>query len=73
VKSRINGALATPVFARSAGSSVSEGYFPRTSTSIETSWKLTHRLTEAHEIMGRYAFSRASIANEVLGSDNFSE
>jgi hypothetical protein len=72
-KSRINTALATPLFSRSAVSSISEGYFPTESSSIETSWKLTHRLNRANEIMGRYAFSRASIGSEVLGSDNLSE
>jgi hypothetical protein len=72
-KSRINAALATPMFSRSAVSSISEGYFPTDSSSIETSWKLTHRLNQANEIMGRYAFSRTSIGREVLGSDNLSE
>ena len=73
VKSRINAALATPMFARSAVPSISEGYFPAESNSIQTSWKLTHRVGEAHEFMGRYAFSSASVGGEVLGSDNLSE
>ena len=73
VPSRINAALATPAFARAAVPRVAEGYFPTESNSTETSWKLTHRLTQKHEIMGRYAFSRASISREVLGDDNFSE
>lgn len=73
VKSRINSALATPLFSRTAVSSISEGYFPTESTSTQTSWKLTHRLSAANEIMGRYAFSRAAIARAVLGGANFSE
>jgi hypothetical protein len=35
--------------------------------------KITHHLGSGHELMGRYAISRARIAREVLGSDNFSE
>lgn len=73
VQARINAALATPLFSRAAVRSIAEGYFPTESTSTETSWKLTHRLNTANEIMGRYAFSRASIGREVLGSDNFTE
>jgi hypothetical protein len=73
VRSRINAALAGPLFSRAAVPSVSEGYFPTESTSTETSWKLTHRLSAEHEVMARYAFSRASISREVLGGDNFAE
>jgi hypothetical protein len=73
VKLQINTALATPLFSHAAVASISEGYFPTESTSTETSWKLTHRLTPADEIMVRYAFSQASIGREVLGSDNLSE
>ena len=73
ITSRINAALAGPLFSRAAVPHISEGYFPTESTSTETSWKLTHRLNTAHEIMARYAFSRASISREVLGTDNFSE
>jgi hypothetical protein len=73
VQSLINNALASPLFSRAAVGSVSESLFPTESTSTETSWKLTHRLKDGHEVMARYAFSRASIAKEVLGSNNFSE
>jgi len=73
VQSRINGALVSPLFLRAAIGSVGEGLFPTKSTSTETSWKLTHRMNTAHEVMARYAFSRASIAREVLGGNNFSE
>jgi hypothetical protein len=73
LQSTLNEALASPAFSRAAISRVSEGYFPTESNSIETSWKLTHRLNAANEMMGRYAFSRASITAEVLGSNNFSE
>ena len=73
VEPRINAALASPLFSRAAVQSVREGLFPTESTSTETSWKLTHRLNAAHELMARYAFSRASIGREVLGSGNFSD
>ena len=72
-QSAINAALASPLFSRAAVSRVAEGYFPSTSSSTETSWKLTHRLNEKNEVMGRYAFSRAAISREVLGADNFSD
>src|SRR5258705_2663807 len=42
VRSRINAALASPLFARAAVPSVSEGLFPTESTSTQTSFKLTH-------------------------------
>jgi hypothetical protein len=73
VLSRINAALALPVFSRAAVPSVADGYFPTESVSTQTSLKLTHRLTESQEVMARYAFSRARIEREVLGTDNFSE
>jgi len=73
VRSRINAALALPIFSRSAVASVAEGLFPSASVSTQTSFKLTHRLTESQELMARYAISRARIDHEVLGSDNFSE
>jgi hypothetical protein len=70
---RVNAALAGPLFSRAAVSAVSENLFPTESTSTQTSWKLTHRIGDAHELMARYAFSRAHIGSEVLGSDNFSD
>jgi Carboxypeptidase regulatory-like domain/TonB dependent receptor len=73
VQSRINTALAGPLFSRAAVPSISEGLFPTESTSTQTSLKITHHLATAHEAMVRYAISRARIAREVLGSDNFSE
>jgi len=73
VQARINAALASPLFARAAVPSVSAGLFPSESTSTQTSFKLTHHLGAAHELMARYAISRARIAREVLGVDNFSE
>jgi Carboxypeptidase regulatory-like domain/TonB dependent receptor len=73
VQARINTALALPAFSRAAVPSVSEGLFPTESVSTQTSFKLTHRLTQSHELMARYAISRAHIDNEVLGVDNFSE
>jgi hypothetical protein len=73
IRSRINAALASPLFSRAAVPSVSEGLFPTESTSTQTSFKLSHHLGAAHELMARYAISRARIAREVLGSDNFSE
>jgi hypothetical protein len=73
VASRINTTLALPLFSRAAVSSVAEGFFPTESVSTQTSFKLTHRLTESQEVMARYAFSRARIEREVLGTDNFSE
>ncbi len=72
-RAAINAALAGPLFSRAAVPSVSEGLFPTESTSTQTSFKITHRVGNIHEIMGRYAFSSASIAREVLGADNFSE
>jgi len=72
VQARINAALAGPLFSRAAVPSVSEGLFPSESTSTQTSFKLTHHIG-AHELMTRYAISRARIAREVLGADNFSE
>jgi hypothetical protein len=73
VRARINAALAGPLFARAAVPSVAEGWFPSESVSTQTSFKLTHRLSAAHELMARYAFSRARIDREVLGGDNFAE
>jgi hypothetical protein len=70
---RINAALAGPLFSRAAVRSISEGLFPTESDSTQTSFKLTHHIGSAHEVMTRYAFSSARIAREVLGSDNFSE
>jgi len=69
----INAALASPRFERAAVRSVSEGLFPSESTSTQASFKLTHRVDAANEFMARYAISRARIAHEVLGVDNFSE
>ena len=73
VRSRINAALALPIYSRAAVGSVAEGLFPTESVSTQTSFKLTHRLTDSHELMARYAFSSARIDREVLGADNFSE
>src|SRR5262249_46367585 len=73
VRSRINAALVGPLFSRAAVPSISEGLFPTESTSTQTSLKITHHLATAHEVMARYAISRAHIAREVFGSDNFSE
>jgi hypothetical protein len=73
VSARINAALALPAFSRAAVPSVAEGLFPTESVSTQTSFKLTHRLTESQELMARYAISRARIEHEVLGADNFSE
>jgi hypothetical protein len=73
VRNRINAVLASPMFSRAAVSSVAEGLFPTESASTETSFKITHRLTNSHELMVRYAFSSAHIDREVLGSNNFSE
>src|SRR5436190_7190723 len=73
VRARINAALAGPLYSRAAVPRVSEGYFPTESVSTQTSFKLTHRLTDSHELMARYAFSSAHIDREVLGADNFSE
>src|SRR3954454_11313253 len=73
VRSRINAALALPIYSRAAVGSVAEGLFPTESVSTQTSFKLTHRLTDSHELMARYAFSSAHIDREVLGADNFSE
>src|SRR5262245_17564866 len=73
VRSRINAALALPIYSHAAVSSVAEGLFPTESASTQTSFKLTHRLTDSHELMARYAFSSAHIDREVLGADNFSE
>jgi hypothetical protein len=73
VASRINTALASPMFSRAAVPRVSEGLFPTESTSIQTSLKLTHHLGTAQEFMTRYAISRARITREVVGSDNFNE
>ena len=58
VRARINAALALPIYSRAAVSSVAEGLFPTESVSTQTSFKLTHRLTDSHELMARYAFSR---------------
>ncbi|MFL6446932.1 MAG: carboxypeptidase regulatory-like domain-containing protein [Bryobacteraceae bacterium] len=69
----INGALRTPLFARSAVRSLSDGLFPTASSSTEASFKLTHLFGTAHQVTARYAFSGANISREVLGSDNFSD
>jgi hypothetical protein len=73
VASRINAALASPLFSRAAVPSIAEGLFPTESSSTQTSFKLTQHFGTANELMARYALSRARIAREVLGSDNFSE
>jgi hypothetical protein len=73
VPSRINAALAGSRFSRAAVNGIAGGLFPTESTSTQTSFKITHRAGRAHELMARYAFSRARNAREVLGSDNFSE
>ena len=74
VQPRINAALASSaILTRRRAKRPRKACFPTESTSTETSWKLTHRLNAAHELMARYAFSRASISGEVLGADNFSE
>ncbi len=72
-QSRINAALASPMFSRAAVKSVSEGLFPTASNSIETSWKVTWHLKTAHELSARYALSHASVTHEVLGVNNFSD
>src|SRR5215471_3049863 len=69
----IDAALASTLFARAPVRSISEGLFPTASSSIETSFKLTHLFGSAHQITARYAFSGASISHEVLGGDNFSD
>jgi hypothetical protein len=70
---RINAALASRLFARSAVRSISERLFPTASSSTETSFKLMHLFGTAHQVTARYAFSGANISREVLGSDNFSD
>ena len=72
-QARINAALLTPNFSRAAVRSVAQGLFPTESQSLQTSLKLTHRIGELNQVVVRYALSRASIANEVLGGDNFSD
>ncbi len=69
----INAALSGPLYSRAAVSSVAEGPFPTESTSTQTSLKLTHYLTGSQNIVVRYAFSRAHVGNDVLGTDNFSD
>ena len=70
----INAALrSSPLFARSAVRSLSQGLFPTASSSTETSLKVTHLFGTAHQVTARYAFSGANISREVLGSDNFSD
>ena len=73
VRAAINAALALPAFSRAAVPAVKEGYFPTESVSTQTSFKLTHLLTASHELMARYAISRARIGREVLGGDNFAD
>jgi hypothetical protein len=72
-ESKINAALHTPLFSRSAVHSLSEGLFSTASSSTQTSFKLTHLIGTAHQVSARYAFSGADIAREVLGVDNFSD
>lgn len=69
----INAALRGPLFARSATRNLSEGLFPTSSSSTQTSFKLTHLFGTTHQITARYAFSGGNISREVLGSDNFSD
>jgi len=70
---RINAALAAPMFARAAVPAVAEGLFNSESTSTQTSLKLTHHIGTMHELMARYAYSRARNSRQVLGSENFNE
>src|SRR5215469_3974992 len=70
---KINSALASPMYARAAVHSVSEGLFPVASSSTQTSFKLTHLFGNSHQIAARYAFSGANISRDVLGGDNFTE
>ena len=73
VQELINAALASPLFSRAAIRELKQGLFPTESISTQTSFKLTHNFGELNQVMARYALSRASIAREVLGSDNFSD
>jgi hypothetical protein len=72
-QSKINATLASPLFARAGVHSISEDLFPTASSSTETSFKLTNLFGTAHQVSVRYAFSGASISQEVLGADNFSD
>jgi hypothetical protein len=72
-QSRINAALATPLYARAGVHSISAGLFGTASSSTQTSFKLTHLFGSAHQLAARYAFSGANISSDVLGSENFSE
>jgi hypothetical protein len=72
-QAKINAALRSALFSRSAIHSVSEGLFPTASSSTQASFKLTHQWGTAHQVTARYAFSGANLSREVLGSDNFSD
>lgn len=72
-QAKINSALASPLYARAAVHSVSEGLFPVASSSTQTSFKLTHLFGDAHLISVRYAFSGANISQDVVGGENFTE
>ncbi|MFL6417512.1 MAG: TonB-dependent receptor domain-containing protein [Bryobacteraceae bacterium] len=72
-QARINAALKTALFARSAVRTLSQGLFPTASSSTEASFKLTQLVGTKHQLTARYAFSGANISREVLGSDNFSD
>ena len=72
-RSKINTALASPLFAGAGVRNISEELFPTASSSTETSFRLTNLFGTAHQVTARYAFSGANTSREVLGSDNFSD
>lgn len=73
LRSRIERALASPVFAKRSAVVLTSGLYPTKGHDTETSFKLNHTMSERHNLTARYAFSQGRVDNDVLGVDNFSD
>ena len=67
----INQALQSPMFTRSAVSSVQRGLFDSGESDTEFSFKATHYLSPGQSLTARYAYSRGRVRKDVQAGDNF--
>ncbi len=69
----INQALRQSKFSRAGVRSVERGLFPADSAGTQIFFKSNYQLGAAHNISGRYAFSRGRATGDVQGADNFGD
>jgi hypothetical protein len=73
VLKQLNATLSSPGLARAATHNLSDALFSTGSSSTMFFVKLDQQLNPANTVLVRYAFSRGTEANDVLGTSNFND